>query len=88
MPAGPFDLLVLSEIGYYFPHDELRQLTKDLLDRVEPGGVVVGVHWLGVSLDHLISGDEVHQIMREDTRLKLEREERHTGFRLDRWSRL
>ena len=87
MPAGTFDLLVLSEIGYYFQQDELRQLIERLLSRVETGGIVVGVHWLGVSPDHLIPGDEVHRIMRENTQLRLEHEERHPGFRLDRWSR-
>jgi protein-L-isoaspartate O-methyltransferase len=88
LPEAVFDLIVLSEIGYYFDDQQLKQLTSNLARRVEHGGVVVGVHWLGVSTDHLLAGDQVHEILRATDGLKLEQSERHACFLLDRWSRV
>ena len=51
LPAGPFDLVVASEILYYLQdedfHTTLRWLTAALL----PGGRVVAVHWTGSAPD-------------------------------------
>ncbi len=80
-----FDLLVLSEIGYYFDREAWSNVLRSLLDRVEPGCVVLTSHWLGYSEDHYIDGDEVHQVVAANGRLYLEHAERHESFRLDRW---
>lgn len=80
-----FDLVVLSEIGYYLPAGELRRCGAALLGKLVPGGCLLAVHWLGQSDDHLLSGDEVHTVLRSLPGLQLEHTERHAGFRLDRW---
>src|ERR1700761_616569 len=36
-PAGPFDLIVFSEIGYYFTPDRLRTIVGQLSDQLAPG---------------------------------------------------
>jgi len=56
LPDGPFDLIVLSELGYYFTRAELTRITRELAARMAPGGDFVAVHWLGESSDHLLHG--------------------------------
>jgi SAM-dependent methyltransferase len=91
-PPGPFDLIVFSELGYYFDAATLMHIARDLEDKLAPGGELVAVHWLGYSADHVMHGDAVHQLLREC--LSLERIKgarhagsRHAGFRIDSWVR-
>ena len=95
IPAGEFDLVVFSEIGYYFEEDVLRELAKTLVSRISRSGVLLAAHWLGKSKDHLLQGDRVHEILGSIEGLSLELSERHegqqpgvAGFRLDRWVRV
>ncbi|MBZ8133397.1 class I SAM-dependent methyltransferase [Afifella sp. IM 167] len=46
MPAGPFDLIVVSELAYYLPPAELARLAKMLGGRLSRGGRVVVLHHL------------------------------------------
>jgi protein-L-isoaspartate O-methyltransferase len=87
LPPGRFDLVVLSEVGYYFTQDKLRVLGTALTERLRDHGVLLAAHWLGQSEDHILSGDCVHQTLGELNGLVLEHEERHAGFRLARWVR-
>ena len=87
IPQGSFDLVVLSEIGYYFTEEQLTVLGRQLIERIRPSGTLLATHWLGHSKDHLLTGDRVHEIMEAMPGLAIERSERHTGFRLDRWKR-
>jgi SAM-dependent methyltransferase len=88
MPDGEFDLIVFSEIGYYFEEDSLHDLGNMLVRRVRTSGTLLAAHWLGSSKDHLLGGDRVHEILNGLSALRLERSERHAGFRLDRWMRV
>ena len=88
LPVRGFDLIVLSEMGYYFTPEQWRATVKSLVDTAEPGTTMLAVHWIGRWPDHLMSGDEVHAILRENSALRLMHEERHEHFRLDRWERL
>ena len=87
VPAGTFDLVLLSEIGYYFGRQELLQVGSQVVGHLEPSGVLLAVHWLGHSADHQIDGDSVHEILNHLDGLTLEYSERHVGFRIDRWVR-
>ena len=84
IPDCKFDLVVFSEIGYYFEREELRTIIRRLSDGLSCGGVLLAVHWLGTSSDHLLGGDEVHDIIRENDNLYLDSEEHYPLFRLDR----
>jgi SAM-dependent methyltransferase len=86
-PEGTFDLIVLSEIGYYFDREELFGVGSQVAGCLEPSGVLLAVHWLGHSPDHLIDGDAVHEVLGRLDDLTLEYSERHEGFRIDRWVR-
>jgi protein-L-isoaspartate O-methyltransferase len=88
IPNGKFDLVVFSEIGYYFDEGALPQIGNLLVDRLQIGGMFLAAHWLGTSGDHVISGDRVHEILRGIATLELQHAERHSGFRLDRWVRI
>jgi SAM-dependent methyltransferase len=92
VPSGDFDLIVFSEIGYYFKEEQLNSLAAEFIKKLRQDGVLLAAHWLGHSKDHLLSGDRVHQLLNEKEGLKHDyaerREEHGPGFRLDRWKRL
>jgi SAM-dependent methyltransferase len=87
LPSETFDLIVFSEIGYYFKAPVLEKLGRELVNRLEVEGVFLAAHWLGHSPDHVLSGDRVHQVLGCLTGLRLKASERHPGFRIDRWSK-
>jgi SAM-dependent methyltransferase len=88
IPKKDFDLLVLSEIGYYFTPQDWHHISTELIDSAPPGAIVLASHWLGRSQDHRISGDEVHEILLSHARLRIEHRERNPNRRLDRLVRL
>jgi len=57
-PEGEsFDLILLSEILYYFDPDDLARLAARTLQSLERGGTVVLVHWLPET-SYPMTGDE------------------------------
>lgn len=87
IPGGTFDLVVLSEIGYYFQQNDLQRIGEALVEQLEPGGVLLAAHWLGHSPDHVLSGDQVHEVLGHLAGLRHASLERHEGFRLETWVR-
>jgi protein-L-isoaspartate O-methyltransferase len=87
IPQGPFDLIVFSEIGYYFEPAALAEIVRALAARMGQGGEFVAVHWRGRSEDHVLHGDEVHAILKESLKGRCTwlKGERHSEFRLDVW---
>ncbi len=86
-PPGRFDLMVFSELGYYFRPDRLRRVAGRMAHSLEPGGEFVAVHWLGISPDHRLHGDAVHQVLAQHLPLQWIGGSRHAGFRIDSWRR-
>lgn len=62
-PAGPFDLLVLSEVAYYLDGDTLAAMLARECGRLAPEAAVVAAHWRHPVSDYLLTGDEAHQII-------------------------
>jgi len=90
MPAGPFDLVVFSEIGYYFTEPRLVDIARRLASRVEGSGQMLAVHWTGVSPDHVLTGARVHEILAEHLPMEHLHHESlswddRDGFVLDIW---
>lgn len=87
IPDGTFDLIVFSEIGYYFSLPELTSIIERLWCSLRPGGRFVACHWLGHSADHVLHGLEVAGTLEA----VLGRDElRHPiggAYHLQRWSR-
>ena len=44
-PEGRFDLIVLSEVLYYFGDHDLEQVLKRAAAALEPDGTLLAVHW-------------------------------------------
>ena len=86
-PAGRFDLIVLSEVGYYFSVEQLSRIADALAGALARGGELLAVHWLGHSNDHILHGDEVHETLNRVLPLPRTHTERHELFRMDRWTR-
>jgi SAM-dependent methyltransferase len=88
LPGGTFDLIVFSEIGYYFDRDALAEIRDLLVGRLTKPGLFIGGHWLGMSEDHLLTGDEVHAVLRTSGLLAINSSQRHEGFLLESWERV
>ena len=84
-PAGPFDLILLSEVGYYFDSPSLDALVERLSASLAKGGEFVAVHWCGTSPDHILHADEVHRVLTNCLPLNHSRAAVYPGFRLNTW---
>ncbi len=62
-PAGRFDLVVFSEILYYFGDADLDQVIGHAVRALAPGGTLLAVHWRHPVADYPRSGDDVHQAL-------------------------
>lgn len=83
--CGPFDLLVLSELGYYFSASRLKSLIRRLIAAAAPRFELLMVHWRGRSADHLLSADQVHECARRVLGTGPRWARRTTHYRLDNW---
>jgi SAM-dependent methyltransferase len=86
IPSGKFDLVVFSEIGYYFTEPQLHFIATKLVKQMSTEGTFLAVHWLGSSSDHLLHGDRVHDVLKATFNCEPVQSERYPGFRLDRWT--
>jgi trans-aconitate methyltransferase len=59
-PDGDFDLVVLSELLYYFAPADLDAVLDRAVASLRPGGTLAAVHWRHPAPDHAQSGDAVH----------------------------
>lgn len=60
-PNRTFDLILVSEVGYYWNWEDLRATQKHIVESLEPGGHLLLVHWILYAKDYPLSGDEVHE---------------------------
>jgi trans-aconitate methyltransferase len=80
-----FDLIVFSEVGYYFDVESLTVLVRRLANALNAQGEFIAVHWRGHSADHVLHGDEVHRCLLAGLPLQHRLGDHHPGFRLDSW---
>ncbi|MGD1236965.1 SAM-dependent methyltransferase [Mycobacterium seoulense] len=62
-PAGPFDLLVLSEVAYYLAAETLAAALRRECPRLLPGATIVAAHWRHEVADYPLPGDAAHDII-------------------------
>ena len=74
-PSGTYDLVVLSEVGYYLDPDDLAQLLDLIEASLGPGGTVLACHWRHAVADYPQSGDAVHRALQRWPRLSRTLEE-------------
>ncbi len=86
-PEGNFDLVVLSEVGYYWGYADLDRAIGMIRAALSRGGILVLVHYTPYVPDYPLTGDEVHEAFAEALspdfyRTRSDRAER---YRLDVW---
>jgi len=86
-PEGQFDLILVSEVGYYLSPPDLARAADQMLAALPPGGQLLLVHWTPVVPDYPQTGDEVHEFFlakaQPDGPLRHLLGERHDKYRLD-----
>ncbi len=64
MPPGRFDLIVCSEVLYYWDRELLADAWPRLVAATAPGGALLAVHWRGPVRHYPQGGDAVHALIR------------------------
>jgi protein-L-isoaspartate O-methyltransferase len=86
-PDGQFDLILVSEVGYYLSPADLARAADQMLAGLNLGGQLLLVHWTPVVHDYPQTGDEVHEFFLTKTQLggplRHLLGERHDKYRLD-----
>lgn len=82
---GPYDLVVLSEVLYYFPVPALVRLADRLSHVVTRHTEVISVHWTG-DTDYPLSGDRATELFQSLLRAQVRQRVRHPSYRLETWS--
>jgi hypothetical protein len=85
-PSGPFDLVVLSEIAYYFDVTDLGRIMKCVMESTERGAHVLGVHWRGET-NYPLTGEGSHEVMARTPGLLALVHHTEEDFVLDIWER-
>jgi SAM-dependent methyltransferase len=85
-PEASYDLVVLSEIGYYFDRPDLDDVLSRVQRDLEPGGTLVAVHWTGPT-DYPLTGHQVHRLIEDMTSLDQLVQHTDAGFVLGVWQR-
>lgn len=77
-PAESFDLIVLSEVGYYWSSADLSRALDRAAQSLTTDGILVCCHWRRPVDEYPLNGDDVHRAVRarsEFTRLVSHEEE-------------
>jgi len=82
-PAGPFDLVVCSELLYYWDRTTLDEALDVITASMAPGGRLVAVHYRPPSSVDPLTGDAVHALLRERLALAHVEAEVNDRFRID-----
>lgn len=86
-PDDVFDLILLSEVGYFLSREDLEKLAGLMVEQSMPGGQLLLIHWTPVVPEFPLTGDEVHEhfmdLCRQKKHLKHLLHQRHEKFRLD-----
>ena len=59
-PEEFFDLIVMSEVGYFFSIEDLNRLQEKIVAHLKKNGQLLLVHWTPFVPDFPLKGDQVH----------------------------
>jgi SAM-dependent methyltransferase len=82
-PNEQFDLILLSEVGYYWCWEDLEKAKSRIVECLKPGGHLLLVHWLPVSPGYPLTGDDVHNSFLNLSQLSSILALRNEKYRLD-----
>ncbi|MGF1471792.1 MAG: SAM-dependent methyltransferase [Rubrobacteraceae bacterium] len=83
MPDGPFDLIVASEVLYYLPRETALHTLRRFEEALAAGGALLAVHWRKRTRTYPLLGDEVHDLLADNTRLTNVKAILEPEYRLD-----
>ena len=87
LTSQQFDLILVSEVGYYWSATDLARAADELIARLLPGGQLLLVHWTPPVHDYPLTGDDVHAHFlakaSESGGLRHLAGQRHENYRLD-----
>lgn len=63
-PEGEWDLIVLSEVGYYWSADDVTVVLDHAIRSLRSGGTILACHWRHLVPEYPLTGDQVHHIIR------------------------
>lgn len=88
-PDEMFDLIVLSEVGYYWSRDDLERATDLIVEHLNPRGQLLLAHWRPEIAGCPLIGDDVHALVaaRSDALLEHRLGESRPSYLLDLWER-
>ncbi|GAB3143303.1 bifunctional PIG-L family deacetylase/class I SAM-dependent methyltransferase [Marisediminicola antarctica] len=82
-PEGTFDLVVLSEVAYYWSPEDLQLVLEHIEASLTDDGVLVACHWRHPVEGYPETGDEVHAALRAHPAFEVLSEHREEDFLLD-----
>lgn len=89
-PNDQFDLILLSEVGYYWSWEDLARAQQQMLATLLPGGHLLLVHWI-LPTNYPLTGDDVHEafhaLAQTPSSLSHSYHQRTNRYRLDVWER-
>lgn len=88
-PSQSFDLVLLSEVGYYWCWADLHLAQQKIYQSLRSGGQLALVHWLHDAPGYPLRGDDVHNAFQDfaASRLALVSRQRTADYRLDLYER-
>jgi protein-L-isoaspartate O-methyltransferase len=89
-PQETFDLILLSEVGYYLSWSDLKQTQQLIIKYLKTNGHLLLVHWTLFAKDYPLTGDQVHDsfLQLPATDLKHLKGIRQERYRLDLFERI
>lgn len=85
-PAGTFDLIVVSELGYYLAWDDLARLAQHCGEAMRNAGTLVACHWRHPESDFRLSAHHVHAELQARTGFQCASHYEDDDFLLDVWT--
>jgi SAM-dependent methyltransferase len=85
-PAQHFDLIVLSEFGYYLSRDQLERVAAQAHASLMPGGTILACHWRRPIAGCVLSGDAVQECIGNVLALPVLGHCIDADLRIDVWS--
>jgi len=64
-PEETFDLILLSEVGYFLNREDLMVARDKMINALLPKGHLLLVHWTPYVEEFPLTGDEVHELFLE-----------------------
>lgn len=87
VPASGFDLIVVSELAYYFGDAALAHFNRRCLESLSPAGHLVMCHWRHGAHDHCQPTQAMHRSVGENPQLQAVLTHTEADFQLDVWQK-